>query len=58
MASGHCLLSQIWSCPETMFMVTVSGETCQVQASEVRVCRLIMMVMSAPPIGAAMLGVR
>ena len=52
MASGHSSLSQILSRPETMFIVTVSGETCHVQASEVRVCRLIMMVMSAPPIGA------
>ena len=32
-ASGHCLLRQIRSCPETIFIVTVSGETCQVQAS-------------------------
>ena len=58
MASGHCLLSQILSRPETMFIVTVSGDTCHVHATEVLVCRLIMMVMSEPPIGAAMVGVR
>jgi len=55
--SGQCLLRQIWSCPETMFIVTVSGETCQVQATVVRVCRLSMIVMSDPPIGAATVGV-
>ena len=38
-------------------MTTVSGETCQVQASLVRVCRLSMERDVAPPIGAAAVGV-
>ncbi len=56
-ASGHCLLSQIWSWPETMLSRIVSAERCQVQASLVRVCRLSRNCTSEPPIGDGTVGV-